>query len=169
GELEDEHAAHAEHLASAGADCLLVETQITVREAVIATRASVKTGLPVLVSFTLADLADGAKLLSGEPLQEAIDAVIPLGIDGLLLNCIPAQDILPAFAQVTIPSHIARGAYANTGRLLANGSWVKTEAANPAVYAVHAKSWKTSEIKILGGCCGTTPEHITHLCKTVCE
>ncbi|MEZ5942792.1 MAG: homocysteine S-methyltransferase family protein [Planctomycetaceae bacterium] len=167
GELEDEHAAHTEHLASAGVDCLLVETQITIREAVIAAKAATDTGLPVLVSFTLAELPGGARLLSGEPLQEAINAVTKLEIDGLLLNCIPAEDILPAVAQVTIPSCVALGAYANTGRLLANGSWVKTEAVNPAVYAVHAQAWKTSEIKLLGGCCGTTPEHVRQLAKAV--
>src|SRR5690606_9564410 len=70
--LAREHAAQAEALAAAGADLLLVETMNTVREAHAATRAAAATGLPVWTSF----VCDGAgRLLSGEPLAAALDAV----------------------------------------------------------------------------------------------
>lgn len=89
-ELEREHAAMARHLADAGADLILVETQNTIREAVAATRAAVRTGLPVLASLICGQ--DGS-LLSGESVTDAARVLLPLGPCALLLNCCPAPSV----------------------------------------------------------------------------
>src|SRR5690606_8342510 len=72
-ELASEHGQMAEALARAGADFVLIETQITVREARIAADAVHNTGLPFGVS--LVANRDG-KLLSGETLADAFQAVV---------------------------------------------------------------------------------------------
>ena len=164
--LEREHLLHAENLAAAGVDLILIETQVTIREAVAATRAALCTKLPVLTSFTLKHTPSSQvspQLLSGESLQDAMDAVTQLGVRGVLLNCIPASEVLPAFASLRIPPEVVTGAYANTGRMLADGSWTQTDAQNPAVYAEYANAWKAVGIRLIGGCCGTTPQHISLL------
>lgn len=169
-ELESEHGQHVMHLAEAGVDLLLVETQITIREAEIAARAAVASGVPVVVSFTLKARAvedDGPRLLSGEPLQEAIDRVVPLGVSGIGLNCIPADEVEWALQAVKLPTELARGAYANTGRLFPDGSWGETEALNPAVYAEFTQRWKVASMNFIGGCCGTTPNHVAALCAAL--
>lgn len=51
-QLTDEDGELVEHLDDAGVDLLLVETMPTIREALAATRAAVRTGRPVLVGFT---------------------------------------------------------------------------------------------------------------------
>lgn len=162
-ELEDEHGRHTDNLKRSGVDLILVETQITIREGTIAARAARATGLPVLVSWTLKTAIGPPRLLSGELLQDALDSLAPLRIQGVLLNCIPAEEVLPAFQSVQGSDIWLKGAYANTGRLYADGSWGDTTATNPAVYAGYAQSWKCFGFHILGGCCGTTPEHVSLL------
>jgi S-methylmethionine-dependent homocysteine/selenocysteine methylase len=159
-ELEREHGRMAEQLAAAGVDVILVETQNTIREAVAATRAAARTGLPVFVSF-VCDRA--VRLLSGETLTVAVRAVLPWHPDALLVNCLPAETVAPALNELRAAAPaIAIGAYANVGYADARGQWVAT-ADNPDTYAKHAREWLLQGAAIIGGCCGTTPEHISRL------
>ncbi len=159
-ELEREHRAMAEQLAAAGVDVILVETQNAIREAVAATRAAARTGLPVFVSF-VCDRA--GRLLSGESIPAAVRGVLPWQPDALLVNCLPAETVAPALRELraAAPS-IAIGAYANVGYADARGRWVAT-AGDPAAYAEHAREWLLLGAAIVGGCCGTTPEYIARL------
>lgn len=167
-ELCEEHAEHAQHLAQAGVDLLLVETQITALEAELAVQAAVTTGLPVWLSFTLGrpQQGDEPRLLSGEPLSGAVQRVLDAGALGISLNCIPAVEVLPGFEAIR-EVYATRGeelpgwgAYANTGRLLSDGQWEDTEAVNPAVYAGFIRTWRAQGCRLIGGCCGTGPQHI---------
>jgi methionine synthase I (cobalamin-dependent) len=51
-------------------------------------------------------------------------------------------------------------AYGNIGYADDQVGWVNTDAENPTVYCQHAAGWPA---KIVGGCCGTTPAHISNL------
>jgi S-methylmethionine-dependent homocysteine/selenocysteine methylase len=146
-------------LAAAEIDLALIETQITIGEARIAAEACRKHQLPFAVSF--ACTADG-HLLGGETLAAAYEALASLQPLAFLLNCIPASEVLRDFSRLSgerIP--IPLGAYANTGRLLPDGTWEATDGVKPAVYAGYAIDWIKSGLKWIGGCCGTTPEHIS--------
>ncbi|HWL09286.1 MAG TPA: homocysteine S-methyltransferase family protein [Planctomicrobium sp.] len=161
--LKDEHASMAENLKTAGVDLILIETQVTIREAVYAAQAAQSTGLPFLVSFVCNP--DG-NVFSGESLLDAYHAIAPFQPNGFLVNCLPAEEVLGALASVlalqsSIPSPIRSGAYANTGRLMPDGSWEATSGSISAVYAEFARQWKESGLQFLGGCCGTTPEFIS--------
>ena len=78
-------------LATAGVDLILVETQNTIREAIAATKAATDTGLPAFVSFVCG--VDG-RLLSGETVTAAVEAVLPYKPVALLLNCLPADEAI---------------------------------------------------------------------------
>ncbi|CAK9008658.1 Selenocysteine Se-methyltransferase (BoSMT), partial [Durusdinium trenchii] len=131
--LEDEHAEMADRLAASGVDLILVETQVTVSEGMIACAAAMRTGLPTLVSFVCG--GDG-RLFSGESVLDAWQAVAPLQPDGFLLNCLPAEAVLPALEPLLSEiSPIVPGAYANTGTMDADGTWTPTAASEPATYA----------------------------------
>ncbi len=163
-QLRRAHEQMARHLAQAGVDAILVETQNTLREALAATQAALQTGLPVLVSFVC---DTGARLLSGEPLQEAAEAVVELGVVAVLVNCVPAPWVgkcLEVLREVC-PEEVSWGAYANTGQMVAPDRWVATQARNPQHYARLAQRWLELGARLLGGCCGTTPEHIAQLHK----
>jgi len=148
----------ASNLAAAGVDLLLVETQPTIREAVAAAQAAIATGLPVLVSFVCG--RDG-KLLSGEPLADAVAAVRPLGPDAILVNCCPAPQVLRLLLELEAAApDLPRGAYANIGELDPVQGWRNTGAEDPQQYAAWARDWLKAGAQLIGGCCGTTPEHI---------
>ena len=92
-ELLAEHAVLARNLADAGVDLILVETMNTIREAVAAAGAAHATGKPLWVSFTL---GANNRLLSGEMLQDAVNAVMPFAPQAMLVNCIPVAQITSA-------------------------------------------------------------------------
>ena len=165
-ELREEHGALARNLAEAGCDLILVETMNTIREAVIATQSAASTGLPIWVSFTLNAQHD---LLSGETLRDAVNAVLPYQPKAVLVNCIPVAQVAGALAVLTDlpglgkPGRSLVGAYGNVGHVDDEVGWTLTHAVSPAAYAEAAREWQALGATIVGGCCGTMPDHIAAL------
>ncbi|MCL4504529.1 MAG: homocysteine S-methyltransferase family protein [Chloroflexi bacterium] len=155
-----EHTALAQQLAEAGCDVLLLETMNTVREAAAAARAAAQTGLPVWVSFML---GHDNRLLGGESLHDAVAAVLPYRPQAVLLNCLPVAQVSGALAllqaEVGAASGIRIGVYANAGHVGEQG-WSMEGGVNPQDYAAAAIEWQAAGASIIGGCCGTTPQHI---------
>ncbi len=149
--LAREHVEHARHLVEAGADAILVETMNTIREAVAAVRAARECGAPVFASFVS---RERAHLLSGEPLEEAVDAVARFGPLAVGVNCIPPQAVPPCLG-VLQRAGLPFLVYAN---LIGPG-----EERTPAEYARCAADWIRAGARIVGGCCGTRPDHIRAL------
>jgi S-methylmethionine-dependent homocysteine/selenocysteine methylase len=153
--LAREHAQHARNLARAGADAVLIETMNTLREAVAAARAAREAGAEEMLSFVCG--AD-ARLLSGEPLAEALDAVAPFAPLAVGVNCLPPHAVpacLPVLARAGRPFLV----YAN---LAAPGAPLgsRPEDATPEAFARHAAAWQRAGASGVGGCCGTGPAHL---------
>lgn len=164
-ELEAEHRQMVLNLTDAGVDLILIETQVTIREAAIAARLAAASGTPFCVSFTC---DRSGRILSGESLEEAFRTVAGFRPAAFLVNCLPVEEVLGALEQVeALARGIRLGAYANTGRLLSDGSWESTAGVKPAVYAEFAGEWIEAGISWIGGCCGTTPDHISHLRRII--
>jgi S-methylmethionine-dependent homocysteine/selenocysteine methylase len=157
--LAREHAAHARHLVRAGADAILVETMNSAREAEAALRAAREAGAPALVSFVC---TPGARLLSGEPLADAIARVAPLAPLAVGVNCAPWSELaacLPTLRAAGLPFF----AYGNLGAPRADG--LRTHDASPLELAAHAAAWIEAGAAAVGGCCGTTPAHVAALAR----
>jgi len=155
-ELAEEHAHMAANLAAAGADVILVETQPTIREAVAATQAARRTGLPVLVSFVCGVTPH---LLSGEALSDAVQAIIPLRPAAILVNCGPARAMERFLHEMRrAAGELPIGCYANVGE----HGW-RNVAESPGTYAAFAESWLAAGAHLIGGCCGTGPGHVARL------
>jgi homocysteine S-methyltransferase len=163
GELLTEHIELARHLAAARCDLLLIETMNTVREAVAATQAATSTGLPVWVSFMLGPAND---LLSGETLKEALQGVMAYHPQALLVNCLPVAQVASALGELrrSAPPEVLFGAYANAGHVEARG-WSMVHGVTPSDYARAAHEWRQMGARVIGGCCGTTPEHIAAIAR----
>lgn len=161
-ECEAEHAELAQNLADAGADVILVETMNTIREAVAATRAALNTGRPVLTSFVCR--SDG-RLFSGERVSAAAQAIAPLGVSGLLINCTPSPSIHQPFTELreNAPHTLRIGLYANIGHTDEIKGWTNTEEVSPEGYATLAQQWLALGASLVGGCCGTSPAYIAAL------
>jgi S-methylmethionine-dependent homocysteine/selenocysteine methylase len=153
GALAREHALHARHLMRAGADAILVETMNSVREAAAAAEAARAAGAEVLVSF----VCDGAaRLLSGEPLAEALDAVRRFAPAALGVNCLAPGAVdacLPVLGRSGAPFLV----YANLGGGAAHAA--------PGAFAEAALRWAAAGAAGVGGCCGTTPAHLAALAR----
>jgi S-methylmethionine-dependent homocysteine/selenocysteine methylase len=158
-ELVDSHGHQTLALAEAGVDLLLAETMNTVREARAALVAGLATGLPVWVSLTC---REGGRLLSGERLKSALDELLQLSPSALLVNCCSPQVATEALEALRGPHSIPLGAYANNGHEDGTG-WAFTGDYPPSRYLEVARGWIALGARIVGGCCGTTPEHIRAL------
>jgi S-methylmethionine-dependent homocysteine/selenocysteine methylase len=157
-DAEREHAEHAENLARAGVDLVLIETMNSAREAAAAARAARACGLPFLVSWVCGD--DG-RLLSGESLPSAIEALAECEPLALLVNCLPPSAVtrcLPALRGSGRPF----GVYANLGEPTSSDAR-RSEECTPEEFAAHAEAWVAAGARLIGGCCGTRPAHIAAL------
>jgi len=158
-ELRAEHSERVHHLVECGVDLILIETINTIREAVIIAKLAAVTGTPVIVSFVCD--RDG-KLLSGETLTDAAAQLLPLGICAIGVNCGPTPNLAKPLAELqsACGNDFPLIAYGNIGYADDEVGWVNTDSENPKAYCEHASHWP---VKIVGGCCGTSPEHITEL------
>jgi len=93
-------------------DIFVCETMSTIGEATAAATPALETGKPVLVAFTLHDTLEN-RLRSGESLQEAINHLQNLDINGLLVNCCLPERISEAMPLLTASGIGLRGGYAN--------------------------------------------------------
>lgn len=174
--LAREHAKTAAWLKQAGADLILVETMGTEREARAATQAAIRSGIPfVAVSFITEE--SGRLLLGGDDLVAAARACLGAGAGAVLVNCVHTDTVdlaLKALQPLRKEGKIL-GAYANAGRMTRGpgGAPVWRGDTRPVEkqaedYAAKAYEWvRWYGARIVGSCCGTTPEHIRQVAQSL--
>ena len=140
----------------AGADLILLETVNSIEETKVALEAAKKLDMPCWVGFVP---DEKGTLLNQDTLPDAVTALEPLGMDAILLNCAPPEDISRGLEQVMPGAKVPVGAYPHVGRFNPP-EWLFTNEYPPEKYREEAAKWKKSGARILGGCCGTTPDHI---------
>ena len=162
-ELRVEHSERINHLIACGVDLILIETINTLREATVIAGLAVITGTPTIVSFVC---DRNGRILSGERLTEAAEQLLPLGIAAIGVNCGPTPHLARPLAELRTAcgDHFPLIAYGNIGCPDETVGWINTDAESPDVYSKHAVQWPA---KIIGGCCGTTPDHISKLAKAI--
>jgi homocysteine S-methyltransferase len=143
----------------AGADLALLETVNSVTEGRVGLEAARKVGIPCWVAFVC---DEQGKLFTGETMKQVADALQPIGVEALLVNCAPPDDITAGLKQLQPNSKVPTGTYAHIGRF-DPPEWLFTDEYPPARYKAESAKWKGMGARILGGCCGTTPDHIAQL------
>ncbi len=146
-------------LADAGVDLVLLETVNSVGEARVALEAVRERGLPAWVSFVC---DERGRLFTGETLADAVAALSPLQPDALLVNCAPPPDATAGLRELAAHRRQPVGLYPHVGRF-DPPEWMFTDEYPPPVYLDWARRWVEMGAQIVGGCCGTTPEHIALL------
>lgn len=145
----------------AGADLILIETMSDLgetRAAVLAAKENC--ALPVYATMTFAD--DGRTLTGTDP-EIMILALEALGIDALGVNCsLGPEELAPIVRRILAFSKVPVMVQANAGLPVSvNG---RTEfSVDAQVFAAYARGFVAEGVKIIGGCCGTTPEFIQAL------
>lgn len=158
-----------EALLDGGVDLILIETifdTLNAKAALEATRIAFEhkgLTLPIMLSATVADAA--GRTLSGQTLEAFIASVTHAGAFSIGLNCsFGAEQMLPFLRQVSAAAPCFVSAYPNAGLPDAMGKYDET----PAIMAADiAKFAKERLVNIVGGCCGSTPEHIKAIAEAV--
>lgn len=155
----------AKIIAEAGADLFVVETMMSLQEcraAVLAIREVCD--LPVMVSLTYNE--DGRTLYGTDPVT-AVVVMQSLGADAVGMNCSTGPEaMLEPIAKMAEYATIPLLAKPNAGMPeLIDGQTVFN--VEPEEFAEVGKKLVEEGAAIIGGCCGTTPEHIRALKEAV--
>lgn len=162
--LDREHGRQAELLAGAGVDLILIETMNTGREAEAAARAAAATGRPFVVGVV--SWSPG-RLLSGEPLDAVADALLALGAAAVGVNCVPPSS-LAASRRVLGGGGRPLLVSPNLGEPEDTRGFMRREDIDPPSFAAALEDWLAEPtLRVVGGCCGTTPEHVAALARRI--
>ncbi len=152
-------------LCDAGVDLLIVETMMSLQEARAAVIAAKETTeLPVMVSMTYE--ADGRTLYGTDP-KTATVVLQSLGADVIGLNCSTGPEgMIEPVRQMAEAAYIPILAKPNAGlpELIDGNTVYQTE---PEEFAEIGAKLVDEGANVIGGCCGTTPEHIAALKNAV--
>jgi S-methylmethionine-dependent homocysteine/selenocysteine methylase len=154
------HARQVDLLVALEVDGILLETFNTVRELDAAFVATRSCELPVLASVVL---KDGATLYDGAPLRHLADWARAARPDVLLVNCAAPEVLDAALRYLRDHVDLPLGAYANVGKAGGEMGFDFTHACSPEQYARWAARWVEMGVRVIGGCCGTTPEYLRAL------
>lgn len=166
-ELVDIYKEQVQVIYEAGVDLFIVETMMSLQEcraAVLAIREVCE--LPVMVSLTYNE--DGRTLYGTDPVT-AVVTLQSLGADAVGLNCSTGPEaMLPLVAQMAEYATVPILAKPNAGMPeLVDG--VTVYRTTPDEFAAVGAKLVEAGASIVGGCCGTTPEHIAALHKKVAD
>ncbi len=168
-ELVVAYAEQTRGLIEGGVDAVLIETVFDTLNAKAAGFAVKEvfeeTGieLPIMISGTITDLS--GRNLSGQTPEAFWYSMRHLRPFSIGLNCsFGAEHLRPAVAEIAAVADCYVSAYPNAGLPNALGEYDET----PHDMACKMESWaKDGLLNIVGGCCGSTPEHIRHIAEHV--
>jgi 5-methyltetrahydrofolate--homocysteine methyltransferase len=147
-------------LAEAGADLISIETMYDLREALAAVGAARATGLPVLASMTFESRKRGFFTIMGDPLGASLAALADAGADAVGFNCSVTSSVMlgmVAEARRSVSAPVVAQPNAGQPRVTAEGT---TYDASPEEFARDVVAMVEAGARLVGGCCGTTPEFI---------
>jgi homocysteine S-methyltransferase len=101
---------------------------------------------------------------SGDDLGGFFRAARAAGARAALVNCVPCAGV-DVGIDAAAASGLPFGAYAHMGEVDAAAGWPATPVLSPEGYAARASAWLARGALIVGGCCGTTPDHISALAR----
>ena len=169
-EAVDAYYEQVKGLVDGGVDLLLIETifdTLNAKAAIFAVkkyfRDTKQPELPIMISGTITDAS--GRTLSGQTLEAfytSIRHAKPLSVG---LNCaLGAQEMRPHVEELSAIAECYTSAYPNAGLPNAMGEYDE----HPQDTAHFIEEWAAAGfVNIVGGCCGTTPDHIRHIAENV--
>jgi len=166
-ELKTAFCEQAKALLAGGVDGFIIETMTALDEAKVAIEAVKSVSkLPVLASFAFDHTGNGFKTMMGVDAESAISKALSLRVDAVGFNCGSAtlnEYIELADKYVSAVKQLGKNvlifAEPNAGRPeLIDGKTVYN--VSPEDFAAAVEKIHSAGVNIIGGCCGTGPEHI---------
>jgi 5-methyltetrahydrofolate--homocysteine methyltransferase len=174
-ELRDAYQANAEGLLAGGADALIIETcqdLLQAKSAIVGAKRAVAHLAPMMGTDTLiivqVTIESTGMMLLGSEIGAALTALEPLGIDMIGLNCATGPGEMSEhlrYLAAHSPVPISCEPNAGLPELTADGARYPL---TPGQLAdAHDRFTREFRLSLVGGCCGTTPEHIAALADRV--
>ncbi len=168
-ELKDAYIESTTALIKGGSDIILIETifdTLNAKAAIFAveeTFAQLQIRLPVMISGTITDAS--GRTLSGQTTEAFYNSLRHAKPISFGLNCaLGPVELRQYVEELSRISDVAVSAHPNAGLPNAFGEYDFTV----ADMNTHVEEWASSGfLNIIGGCCGTTPEHIKGMADTV--
>ena len=164
-DLRDAYGEQVRALIEGGSDIILIETIFDTLNAKAAGVATLEAfdamgvTLPIMISGTITDLS--GRTLSGQTAEAFWYSMRHLKPFSIGLNCaLGAEAMRPHVAELSAVADCYVSAYPNAGLPNAMGEYDET----PHDMACQIEPWaKDGLVNIVGGCCGSTPDHIAHI------
>jgi S-methylmethionine-dependent homocysteine/selenocysteine methylase/SAM-dependent methyltransferase len=155
-------------------DLILLETLTLIRDPSTfeTVQLLLETGLPVWLSFrrcrhgVCGVYGQHWGPPEGDLFGRAARRFEQMGVGALLINCLPVDHVAGMIPWLRDFTELPLGVYPNLGHL-AGGTWRFDERIGPAEFAGLALQWREEGAQIIGGCCGTTPDHIAAVAAAV--
>jgi 5-methyltetrahydrofolate--homocysteine methyltransferase len=170
-EVAESYYEQAKGLVDGGADILMVETvfdSLNSKAALFAIQKlyqDIGYSLPLMLSFTITDLS--GRTLSGQTVEAYLNATAHAPILSIGINCaLGPKEMRPYIDELSSLAPIYVSAYPNAGLpnpLLPTGFPETPETLAPQLAEWAANGW----LNFVGGCCGTTPDHIKLIAEAV--
>ena len=161
-ELVDQYSEQVEGLLEGGVDLLLVETvfdTLNAKAALFAiesVKEKRKSTTPVMVSGTITDAS--GRTLSGQTVEAFRISLSHMPLLSIGFNCaLGADQLLPYVKRLSSQSQCFISAHPNAGLPNAFGAYDQSPEEMKTLIASYLEQ---GVVNIIGGCCGTTPEHI---------
>ena len=155
-------------LARGGVDGFIVETVFDLREAVCALKACREAApqLPVILSLTFATTARGCRTIMGNSAADLAKAAEDYGAAAVGTNCgdLSPEEVSEVVAQLKALTPLPIIAMPNAGKPELVGE-TTSFSMTPEVFASGIKRCLDKGALLVGGCCGTSPEHIRAVAK----
>ncbi len=166
-ELVEAYIEQVNGLVDGGVDLLLVETifdTLNAKAALFAIQSVFEQKnmeLPIMISGTITDAS--GRTLSGQTVEAFLNSVSHANILSIGLNCaLGAKDMRPYLKELSEKAPYYISAYPNAG--LPNQFGEYDETPHDMACQIH-DFLESGFVNIVGGCCGTTPEHIAHIAE----
>lgn len=159
-------AEQAKALEEGGVDFLVIETQFDIAEATAAIQgAQSATSLPIVCSFSY---DRGVRTMMGVKPEQMAKAISPFGVVALGVNCGRSlEENLTVLRDLKDNTDLPIWFKPNAGMPELDDDNKPTYSVNPAEMGANAPQWIEAGARIIGGCCGNSPEHIQAIAEAV--
>ena len=172
-ELRDTYQVNAEALLRGGADALIIETcqdLLQAKAAIIGARRAVAELAPDALIIAQVTIETTGTMLLGTEIGAALTALEPLGIDMLGLNCATGPgEMSEHLRYLAAHARIPISCEPNAGLPVLTSDGASYPLTPAQLADAHDRFTREFGLSLVGGCCGTTPEHIAVLAGRVAD
>ena len=167
GDLEEEECARIYRQMldagmGAGCDMIMIQTFMDLEMMRIATVEAKKYGAPVYCTMTF---EKNGKTMFGNSVQDTIDTLAPLGIDGIGMNCSLGPDLaLPIIREFAEKTDLPIVFKPNAGKPIMSDDGTTSTEYSAEQFAEDIRP-ALEFVDYIGGCCGSDPEYIRQIAK----